>query len=221
MTNEPVKASVNPAVRTKAVISIALYAILALFSTFMAIFDFATGRTFFGVLFLLAVAIFTVLLLIKGNMVFGTYLKISDNTLCLKSWDNDFLPYDVNGGFFSDLKPSKTKMSKIPAEDISLILIGTKDFIKRNITESGKGFIKALFPYEHSSKKSKRNMISAIDLFYVETVDGDCSFMCVEGYNPRDVVKVIGTLYDTNPSMHIKVNSREYKKHIMKLKNAE
>ena len=135
MTNEPVKASVNPAVRTKAVISIALYAILALFSTFMAIFDFATGRTFFGVLFLLAVAIFTVLLLIKGNMVFGTYLKISDNTLCLKSWDNDFLPYDVNGGFFSDLKPSKTKMSKIPAEDISLILIGTKDFIKILIDE--------------------------------------------------------------------------------------
>ena len=219
MTNEPVKASVNPAARAKAVISIALYAILALFSTVMAIYDFATARRFFGILFLLAAVIFTVLLLIKGNMVFGTSLKVKDGMLYMKSWENNFLPYDIDGGFFSDLKPSKTKVSTVSANDISLILIGTKDFVKRNITDAGKGLIKALYPYEHSSKKSKRNMISAIDLFYVETNDGDCSFMCVEGYAPKDVVKVIGTLYDMNPSMHIKVNSREYKKHIMKLNN--
>ncbi len=221
MTNEPVKASVNPKTRIKAVIAIALYSILALFSIVMAIYDFATGRRFFGVLFILAAVIFTVLLLIKGNMVFGTSLKVRDNTLYMKSWANNFLPYDVNGGFFSDLKPSKTKITKIPADDISLILIGTKDFVKRNITEAGKGLVKALYPYEHSSKKSKRNMISAIDLFYVETNDEDCSFMCIEGYNPKDVVKVIGTLYDTNPSMHIKVNNRDYKKHIIKLNNEE
>ena len=151
-----ITATINPRKRIDTTIIIVLYAVLAIFSAVMGFFDLATDRNLFGVLFLIAAAIFSVLLLIKGNAVFGTYLKIRSDVLYMKSWANGFLPYDVNGGFLSDLKPSKTNIITIPADEISTILVGTKDFIKRNMTEAGRDFIKALYPYEHSSKKSKK-----------------------------------------------------------------
>ncbi len=219
MSSDFIKATVNTKKQGKTIVVIALYALLALFSLVMGFYDIATKRTLFGILFLIAAAIFLALLLIKGNAVFGTSLKYKNDTLYMKSWANNFLPYELDGGFFSDLIPSKTKLTKVPVSDISLILIGTKDYIKRNITPAGKKLVKALYPYEHSSKKSKRNMISALDLFYVETTDGDCAFMCVEGYNPKAVVDIIGKAYQDNPSIIVKVNSRDYKRHIAKLQD--
>lgn len=216
MNTETIRATVKPSVRTKVVVTIAVYAILALFSAVMAAYDIATGKILFGLLFFLAAVIFVVLLLIKGNTVFGTYIKLEKGILIMKSWQGDFLPYDVNGGFFSDLKPAKTKITSVPVSDIALILVGTKDFVKRNATDAGKKLAKALYPYEHSSKKSKKNIISSIDLFYVETIDNESVFMCVEGYDPKEVVKIIERIYKKNPELRVKLNNREYRKYVKK-----
>lgn len=214
------KATVTPKKRSSTMISVIIYTVLALFSAIMGIYDIATGRTLFGVLFVIAAVIFFVLMLIKGNTVFGTSLKVKDDTLYLKSWDNNFLPYATDGSsFFSDLKPSKTKTSSVPLNEISSVLIGTKDYIKRNITESGKPFIKALYPYERSSKKAKQNMVSGLDMFYIETADGDCAFMSIQDYSVKNVVAIINEIYNANPTVEIKVSNREYKKYIMQLQS--
>lgn len=218
MNTGSIKATVKPAVRTKVVATIAVYAILALFSAVMAVYDIVTGKILFGLLFLLAAVIFVILLLIKGNTVFGTYIKLENGNLMLKSWRGDFLPYDMNGGFFSDLKPAKTKITSVPSEEVSLILVGTKDFVKRNATDAGKTLVKALYPYEHSSKKSKKSIISSIDLFYVETIDNESIFMCVEGYDPKEVVRIIEKTYEKNPKVKVKVNNREYRKYIKRIR---
>lgn len=221
MSTDYVKATVKASSQGKTVVAIALYALLTLFSVAMALFDFVSGQVLFGILFVMAATIFVILLLIKGNAAFGTGIKIKDKELHLKSWANDFLPYDINGGILSDLKPAKTKVTIVPVEEITMVLIGTKEFVKRNQTSAGKRLIKALFPYEHSSSKAKKNILSAIDLFYVETADDDCSFMCIHDYDPEDVTRILKELYSINPDISIKVNSREYKRHIMKLNKAE
>ncbi len=221
MNANTVIATVNPKKRGKTTALIAFYAILALFSTVMGFFDLATDKRLFGILFLIAALIFFILLLINGNAVFGTSLKFRDGKLYMKSWVNHFLPYNLDGGFFSDLFPAKTKITSIPAEDISSVSIGTKDFIKRNISESGRRFIKALYPYEHSSKKSKRNMITGLDMFYIETKDGHCAFMCVQDYTVKNVVSIISEIALINPDVNIRVNNREYKRYVTKLQNAE
>ncbi len=215
-----VTATVNPKKRINTTILIALYAALALFSLGMGFFDIATGRRVFGILFLIAALIFIILLLIKGNSVFGTNLKYKDGKVILKSWANTFLPYNTDGGFFSDLKPSRTKVTAVSADEITTILIGTKEFVKRNMTESGRRFVKALYPYEHSSKKTKRNMITGLDIFYLETKDGNCAFMCVQDYSVKNVVGIINEICLVNPDASIKVNNREYKRYVNKL-NAE
>lgn len=219
MASDYIKATVRAKKQGKTTVVIAIYALLSLFSLLMGLYDIVTKRTLFGVLFLIAAVIFIVLFLIKGNAVFGTHLKLKNNTLYLKSWVNNFLPYEIDGGFFSDLIPSKTKVTKVPVEDITMILIGTKDYVKRNMTPAGKKLVKTLYPYEHSSKKSKRNMISALDLFYIETKD-DCAFMCIENYNPEAVVDIISEIHEINPEASAKVNNREYKKYILKAQEA-
>lgn len=217
MASDTIKATVNTKKQVKTTASIIMYAILALFSLAMGFYDIASKRTLFGILFLAAAAIFLILLIIKSNSVFGTSLKYKDSSLYMKSYANNFLPYEIDGSFFSDLIPSKTKITKIPVSDISLIFIGTKDYIKRNMTESGKKFIRTVYPYEHSSKKSKRNMISSLDLIYVETTDNDCAFMCIEGYNPKAVVQILAQACENNPSISVKVNSRDYRRYIAEL----
>lgn len=221
MSSEIIKATVKAKSQGKTVVAIALYALLTLFSVAMAIYDFVSGQVLFGILFILSAAIFVVLLLIKGNAAFGTGIKFDGNDLQLKSWANDFLPYDVNGGILSDLIPAKTKITTIPVEEITTVLIGTKEFVKRNATNAGKKLIKALFPYEHSSSKMKKNMLNALDLFYIETADEDCSFMCIHDYDPADVTKILKELYNQNPNIIIRVNNREYKQHVAKIQKAE
>ena len=219
MASQSVKATANASIRGKAMIIIAAFTLLALFCIGMAIYDIANSILLFGLLFALAAFIFIVLILLKVNSVFGTYIKVKNDTLYIKSWTNGFLPYNPDKGLFSDMKPAKTKLIEIPADELSLILIGTKDFIKRNATTAGKKLAKALYPFEHSSQKSRKRLISTMDLFYIETKDGECSYMCIYGYDPKTVVDVIGRLYKINPDLYVKVNSREYRKHIMKLKS--
>ena len=175
--SHPVKATTDSSIRTKAMIFVGAFVFLALFSIIMAIYDISTDRVVFGILFAIAALIFIIMLLLKMNTVFGTYIKTEDNFLLMKSWVNDFLPYEINNSLLSELMPSRTKLVEIPIEDISLVLVGTKEFIKRNISPAGKRLLKALYPYEHTSNKTKKSLISTMDLFYIETVD--CNFfMC-------------------------------------------
>lgn len=219
MNNATIRAGVNPKKKLGTTVLIAVYAVLTLFSAAMGIFDVVSERTLFGILFIIAAVIFLALMFLKGNAAFGTCLKFKDGTLYMKSWDNHFLPYDPSGSsFFSDLKPAKTKVTEIPADDIISIFIGTKDYVKRNITEAGKPFLKALYPYERSSKKSKQNMVSGIDLIYLETRSGECAFMSICDYSIEKTVGVINEIYNKNPAVEIKVSNRECKKYIMQLR---
>ncbi len=220
MSKEYVKASVKASTQWKSIVTISVYTLLTLFSLVMAIYDIAMKRVFFGVLFLIAAAIFVVLLLIRGNSVFGTNIKVKVDLLIMKSWATDFLPYDVNGGILADLIPAKTKVTEVPVEEITQVFIGTKDFVKRNATVAGKKLLKALFPYEHSSSRAKKNLLSAIDLFYVET-ETDCAFMCVHDYDTQKMMNILKAMREINPAIRIRVNSIAYKKHFMNMQNAE
>lgn len=214
-----VKATTDSASRSRATVFIIVFTLLALFSIVMAVYDISTDRLVFGILFAIAAFIFIIMLLLKVNTIFGTYIKTDKDYLLMKSWIKDFLPYETSRGILSDLKPAKTKLVEIPIEDISIVLVGTKDFIKRNVSQAGKRFLKAIYPYEHSSDKARKNLISTMDLFYIETVDGESSFMCVHDFDPKKIVDVIGEIYLANPDVYIKVGSSSYRKHIKKLQS--
>ena len=82
--SHPVKATTDSSIRTKAMIFVGAFAFLALFSIIMAIYDISTDRVVFGILFAIAALIFIIMLLLKMNTVFGTYIKTEDNFLLMK-----------------------------------------------------------------------------------------------------------------------------------------
>ena len=217
MNKRLIKATADAATRKKAVISILAFGLLAILSIVMCVYDITVGLRLYGILFGIAAVMFIVLLILKINSVFATYIKAQNNVLYMKSWANDFLPYEIGGSFFADLKPSRTKITQVPFDEIETILIGAKDFIKRNMSESGKAFAKAIYPHERTGNKSRKKTIATMDMIYVETNNNECCFMCIEDYDPKSVVDIIGAIYDYNPTLYVKVNSREYKRYITKL----
>lgn len=220
MSSRTITATVNKKTRSKAMLGIIIFSLFAIFCIAMAIFDIIAANKLLGVLFGILAIVFITLLLLKINSVFGTYIRFKNDTLYIKSWVNNFLPYKGDGGFFADLKPSKTKLVEIPAEDISAVLIGTKDFVKRNATSAGKKLTKALYPYEHSKQLSRKRLISSIDLFYIETIDNECSFTCIHGYDAAAICKIAEQLYARNKNLFVKAGSRDYR-HLARKLNSE
>lgn len=209
-----IKARVNSTVRTKTFIVICAYAVLCLFCGIMGIYDILQSRILYGVLFIILGIIFAVLLLLKANGAFGTYVQLKDSRLIMKSWANNFLPYDVNGGFASDMLPSKTKITEIPVDEITYILIGSKDFIKKNATVAGKKLQKAIYPYEHSKKKFKSEVLNRMELLYVETIDNSCFFMCIHDYDAEKIIKIIKMMCGINENLGVKIGSSAYRKYL-------
>lgn len=208
------KARVNSSIRVKALVIICAYAALFLFCLGMGIYDILMDRALYGILFIIVGIIFIALMLLKANAAFGTYVQLKGRTLYMKSWANNFLPYDVNGSFISDMLPSKTKIMEIPVDEISYVLIGTKDFIKKNATIAGKKLQRAIYPYEHSKKKFKNEVLNHMELMYVETIDDSCAFMCVHDYDAEKIVKIVKTMYSMNEGLSVKIGSSTYRKYL-------
>ena len=99
MAEKTVRATADSLIRRKAMTVILIFTLLTLFSITMAIYDISTGAILYGALFGVAALIFVVLILLKINSVFGTYIAVKNDKLYIKSWVNDFLPYEADGGF--------------------------------------------------------------------------------------------------------------------------
>lgn len=209
-----IKARVNSSVRVKALVMICAYAALFLFCISMGIYDILMDRILYGILFIIVGMIFVALLLLKANAAFATYVQLKGDKLYMKSWANNFLPYDINGSFAADMIPSKTKITEISVDEISYILIGTKDFIKKNATIAGKKLQRAIYPYEHSKKKFKNEILNRMELIYLETIDDSCVFMCVQDYDAEKIVKIVKSMYEMNENLNVKIGSRRYRKYL-------
>lgn len=81
----------------------------------------------------------------------------------MKNWNNDFLPYDYDNKvkILSDLYRQKTKIVEIPLKEISKVLIGTKNFIKRNVAPDS-DFVKNIRVLEKSKDFYKKKTISSM-----------------------------------------------------------
>ena len=90
----------------------------------------------FSIAWFIATILASTYVLIRINAVFATYISTDRmNLFTMKNWNNDFLPYDYDNKvkILSEFIPAKTAIVAIPLNEISKVLIGTKNFIKRNV----------------------------------------------------------------------------------------
>ena len=50
-----------------------------------------------------------------------------------------------------------------------------------------------------------------MDLIYISTVDGECYFMPIVKFSPRDVSRVLQFIQRMNPQAEIRVNSKVFR----------
>lgn len=212
-----VKACTGKAYRRNNGIVIGLLSALSLLSVIMLIIDFINGKVLWGIFWLIALILAFTYVIIRVNTVYPTYLASDKKNVYMKNWVNDFLPYaaDSNVKFLREFIPARTKLIKIPIDDIATVLIGTKNFIKR-YGEDNEDFRDNLKPLEKSKDYYQKKTVQSMDLIYISTHDGECYYMPIVKFAPRDVSRVLQFIQRLNPEAEIKVNSREFRTSLKK-----
>lgn len=206
------KACTNKNYRRNSSIVIGILGLLSVLSVVMLIINFINGKVLWGIFWLIATILALTYVIIRINSVFPTYLATDKKNLYMKNWTNDFLPYDAENPIkiLREFIPAHKKLIEIPIEDISTVLIGTKNFIKR-YGEDNDEFRLNLQPLEKSKDYYQKKTVQTMDLIYVSTYDGECYYMPIVKFTPRDVAKVLQLVKRINPEVEIKVNSREFR----------
>ncbi len=185
---------------------------VALASVVMLIYSFVNDRIHFGLAWIIAFILSLSYVLIRRNTVFSTYLATDKQNIYMNTWKNDFLPYDVDNKIkiIREFIPAKTKLIKIPIEELNTVAIGTKNFIKR-YAEECEEFAQKLKPFEKSKDFYQKKYIDSMDIFFVITEDGSSYFMPIEKFSPRDVSRILQLIQRLNPDINIKINSKKFR----------
>lgn len=207
-----VKACTNKSYRRNSGIAIGIVGAFALFALIMLIFDFINGQILWGVFFLIALILALSYVVIRINSVYPTFLATDKKNVYMKNWINDFLPYDAENKIkiLREFIPAGTKLIEIPIDDISTVLIGTKNFIKR-YGEDNEEFRINLKPLEVSKDYYQKKTVQSMDLIYISTKDGECYYMPIVKFAPRDVSRVLQFIQRANPEAQIRVNSKAFR----------
>lgn len=207
-----VKARTSKKNRGKNEIIIGLVGLLSCFGLVMLIYEFITGNVLFGISYTIAAFLGFTYVIIRMNTVFATYLAADRERLYMKSWENDFLPYNTNCKIklVCEFIPAKTKFTEVPIDEISLVVIGTKNFIKRNISDASP-FLERIRKFEETRDYYRKKTVAAMDMFYVETYDGACCHMPIDGFEVSNVIRIVKEIMKKNSSAAVKAGSRDYR----------
>ena len=213
--NYTVQAKSNPAYRRRNGICIFVVAAFVLFAVFMAVYTLAGDsdrRLLFGIGYIIAAVIGLMYIIIRINTVYATYIATDGEKIYMKNWKNDFLPYSITGKIkpLSAFVPAGTKITEIPVSDISSILIGTKNFIKR-YAKTNDEFLVHVRGLEHSKDRYEKKQVQGMDIIYIETVDGECSYMPIVEFSPKKLNQLLKTARIKNPAIEIKSGNKKYK----------
>ena len=209
------KACTNPRYRRTNAVIIVICAMLTVFSLVMAVVSIAQQKFLFMAAWLIAMVLLGTYIIIRINTIFVTSISTDLTKLYMKNWSNEFLPYDYGYKIkiLSEFIPAKTKTLEIPINEIRTVIIGTKNYIKRNLT-TDTAFKRNIRALENSKDFYRKRTISSMDIFYVETHDGDCCYMPVVQFGTKEMIKILQAMRYRNPGIVIKSESRAYKRMI-------
>ncbi len=179
----------------------------------LMVYSLITKAYLFAASYFLAIILGFTYVAIKVNTVWGVYAAIDRTRLYMKNWENDFMPYaaDFPVAVLREFIPARKKLVVIPVKEITRLMVGTKNFIKR-YTEDMPKFRTAVAKYEKSRDYYRKKVMQTTDFLYVETVDGDAFYMPVTNFDGNDLYEVVKEFSSLNPGAELSLNSRHYKK---------
>ena len=207
-----IKACTSGKYRRINTIFIAISAAVMILGIVGIIYSIAHASWLFAASYFIGLILLFTYVMIRVNTVYTTYLMYDDDCVVMKNWTNDFLPYDVGNKVkvLSEFVPARTKVTEIPVEEIDRIMIGTKNFIKRNVDEDDL-FLERIAPYEKTKDYYQKRTVSGMDIFYVHTTDGESYYMPVMNFNIKAVKKILTTAFAKNSEIDFRSSSRTYR----------
>ena len=211
------KACTAASYRRKNTVIITFVTLLSCFALVMIIYNLIKGNYLFSIAWLIATVLAGTYVLIRINTVYATYIMTDRRSLYMKNWSNDFLPYDYDNKvkILSEFIPAKTKLIEIPLDEINAVLIGTKNFIKRN-AEQGTEFASNVKALETSKDYYRKRTVSSMDIFYVETYDRECYYMPIVQFDTKNLTKIVQIIQRVNPDLIFKSSNKAYRKLMVK-----
>lgn len=198
--------------RRRNTVFLTVVSMLSVFALVMTVYNLVKTNWLFAIAWLIALILAVTYVFIRINTVFPTYLAADRINLYMKNWSNNLLPYDYNSKIklLSEFIPAKTKLVEIPLDEVHTVIIGTKNFIKRNTDEST-AFHKQIKKLEKTKDFYRKKTISSMDIFYVETYARECYYMPIVNFDTRDVIKLVQLLQRKNADLDLRCSSRDYR----------
>lgn len=207
-----VKACTSAKYRRKNTIFLSIGLILSVVGIIMMIYSLVKSSWLFAASYFIALILLVTYIMIRFSTVYTTYLATDRENIYMRTWNNNFLPYDVNNRIklFAEFVPAKTKLIQIPIGDITQIVIGTKNFIKRSSRDDDK-FLNDIAPYEISKDYYKKRTVSSMDIIYFKLMDDDSYYMPILNFNTKNVIKILNIILKAKPDIEVNIGSRDYR----------
>lgn len=208
------KAAVSKKKRLRGSVMMWIVIILCIAALALTVYNIILSNYWYVASYLIGILLGASYVVVCLNELYSTWIAVEGDSLIMRCWDNCFFPYQTlcKIKFFGELLPAKNVRLRVPINEISKIIVGTKTFIKRNTNDEA--FLEAVALYENTKFNANQRILEKTDIFYVGTTDGDSVFMSISNFDPKSVVKTVNSLCRRNPDIEVKLNGKAYRKYI-------
>lgn len=174
----------------------------------LVMYNLIKGSLLFFIGYLIAVALGILYIIIEINSLFTTFIAVDRKKLYMKNWVNGFVSYDLHhkARLIREYMPAKTAVVEIKITDIKECMIGSVNYVKRYCRDNH-DFIEKVTRLERYGLVSEKTL-RRMDIFYIETTDGDSCFMPVTNFEQDELVKILNYV-EKRAGAGIRCNNKE------------
>lgn len=198
------KVSIKEKVRRDHVIKISLVGSVSLLGLVLGMYNLTVGNFLFALWYALAFLLGLSYVIIRINACFPTFIATDGEKVVLSRWKNGIMPYTLpeKPTFISDFIPEKVNTSEIAMEDISSVIIGSRRFLKKNLSEEEyPEILKRLDLDKHFD-----NVLKRMDFLFVRTKEGENRFMSITDFDLFGVNDFLDIVEKSCPGVEILIN---------------
>ena len=205
------KAAVSKKKRKRGGIIMWIVAVLCVLALALIVYNIIMSNWWYVISYIIGIILGVSYILVSLNELYSTWIATDGMDFTMRCWETCFFPHQTlsNIKFAGELLPAKNVRLRIPVEEISSVVIGTKSVIKRTVDDES--FLEAVALYENSRYSANHRALEKMDILHVETKDKESVFMSVDEFDEKAVMKVVRALENANPHIMVKLNGKKYR----------
>ena len=204
---EILNAELSGKVKKLNTVKISVVLLVSVLGLILGVLNLFSASFLFAFCYLAAGCLGVIYSVIEINETFVPSITVLENTLVLRTWDNGFLPYNIDfkPQFFGDFVPAKSVVYEIALSDISEISVGSRGFLTKTMKDIGINNI-----FSDFSKRCKRadGLIRRLDILAVKLRDGKVYMMNVDKFDFDKIYEMVDYIEHRTQELLFNTNVR-------------